>query len=36
MGRLARDSAIFRKEGELGVIPRNIIMGGAALSSAYG
>ena len=27
MGRLARDSAIFRKEGDAGIIPRNILMG---------
>jgi len=27
MGRLARQSAIFRREGDTGVIPRNILMG---------
>lgn len=27
IGRLARDSAIFRKEGASGIIPRNIVMG---------
>ena len=33
IGRLSRDSAVFRKEGDTGIMARNLVMGKSQLSN---